>query len=81
MRRPGLTRTEFQSVSNADNYSGMYPAMAWTDPADVARKGLDDVVKGRALSVPGVLYKGLVAASGAMPRGVLRRVAGLVQRT
>jgi short-subunit dehydrogenase len=78
---PGLTRTEFQSVSNADNYSGKYPEMAWTDPADVARKGLEDVVKGRPLSVPGVLYKSIVVASGALPRRVLRRVSGLVQRT
>ena len=29
---PGLTRTEFQSVSNADSYTAQYPSMAWMSP-------------------------------------------------
>jgi uncharacterized protein len=77
---PGLTRTEFQSVSNSDSYTAQYPSMAWLSAADVAEAGLQDVAKGRALSVPGVLYKAMVAASGVTPRGLARRVASLVQR-
>jgi short-subunit dehydrogenase len=77
---PGLTRTEFQSVSNTDHYSTNYPQFAWLEAADVARAGLEDVAKGRALSVPGVLYKGLAIATGITPRGLARRLSGLVQR-
>ncbi|MEA3185365.1 MAG: uncharacterized protein QOJ74_1842 [Ilumatobacteraceae bacterium] len=77
---PGLTRTEFQSVSNTDSYTGQYPSFAWLSAADVAEAGLRDVAKGRALSVPGVLYKGMVTASSVTPRGLLRRIAGMVQR-
>ena len=34
----------------------------------------------RTISVPGVLYRSMVAATGVLPRGVLRRLSGLVQR-
>ena len=27
---PGLTRTEFQSVSNTEHYASSYPGFAWT---------------------------------------------------
>ena len=77
---PGLTRTEFQSVSNTDSYAHRYPSFAWLSAAEVAEAGLDDVAKGRALSIPGVLYKGMVTAASVTPRGLLRRAAGLVQR-
>jgi len=77
---PGLTRTEFQSVSNSDSYSDRYPSFAWLSAAEVAEAGLGDVAKGRALSVPGLLYKGMVTGASITPRGLLRRAAGMVQR-
>jgi short-subunit dehydrogenase len=77
---PGLTRTEFQSVSNTESYSSQYPAFAWLSATDVADAALHAVAKGQALSVPGTLYKAMAAASGMTPRGLTRRLAGLVQR-
>jgi len=77
---PGLTRTEFQSVSNTESYSTSYPTFAWLEVDDVARGGLDGVAKGKALAVPGGIYKGLAAASGVMPRSIARRMSGLVNR-
>jgi short-subunit dehydrogenase len=77
---PGLTRTEFQTVSATDSYANQYPSFAWLSAAEVAEAGLRDVAKGKALSIPGVLYKGMAAASGVTPRGLARRVASLVQR-
>lgn len=77
---PGLTRTEFQSVSNSDAYASSYPAFAWMDADAVAADGLADVARNRALSVPGLIYKGMVAATGVTPRSITRRLASLVQR-
>jgi hypothetical protein len=77
---PGLTRTEFQSVSNSDSYASQYPTFAWLEAREVAQAGLDDVAKGKALSVPGVLYKGMVSGSSILPRSLARRLSGLVQR-
>ena len=77
---PGLTRTEFQSVSSTDRYASTYPSFAWMEADEVARAGLLDVAKGKTLSIPGGLYKGLVATAGFVPRSVLRRVSSLVQR-
>ena len=68
---PGLTRTEFQSVSSSDRYASQYPSFAWLSADDVAAAGLTDVAKGRPLSVPGLLYKGLVVTSGITPRCTL----------
>ncbi len=49
---PGLTRTEFQSVSNTDSYAQLFPSFSWLSAADVAEAGLRDVAEGRALSIP-----------------------------
>ena len=77
---PGLTRTEFQSVSNSERYASNYPAFAWMDADAVAAEGLADVARGRALTVPGIIYKGLATATGITPRGITRRLSSLVQR-
>lgn len=77
---PGLTRTEFQSVSSTESYATQYPTFVWLEAHEVALAGLNDVAKGKALSVPGVLYKGMVTASGLTPRGLARRLSSLVQR-
>jgi short-subunit dehydrogenase len=77
---PGLTRTEFQSVSNTEAYATQYPGFVWTTAEEVAAAGLRDVAAGKAVSVPGLLYKGLVTASGVTPRGLARRISGLVLR-
>jgi short-subunit dehydrogenase len=75
---PGLTRTEFQSVSNTEAYQTQFPAFAWMTAEQVARAGLADVARGRALSVPGAIYKGLVAVSQVTPNALARRAGALV---
>ena len=77
---PGLTGTEFQSVSNTEGYQSAIPGFMWTSAEQVAATGLSDVAKGRALSVPGVMYKALTTASSMMPRGVLRRASSMMPR-
>lgn len=77
---PGLTRTEFQSVSNTERLVSAYPSFAWMEAEAVALIGLNDVAKGKTLSIPGGLYKGLVATTGFLPRAFVRRAASVVQR-
>lgn len=78
---PGLTRTEFQRVSNTQRYVDSYPAMLWTSPDDVARAGLDGVIANRAIIVPGLQYKAMTAVTGVTPRWLLRRASAVVRRT
>ncbi len=77
---PGLTRTEFQSVSRTDSYASDFPAMVWMSATEVAEAGLRDVARGDALSVPGAFNKMLAAASAVSPRTLSRRISSLVQR-
>ena len=77
---PGLTRTEFQSVSNTSDFQSSFPAFAWCTPEMVAKVGLEDCAKGRAISVPGGIYKGLVAGSQVLPRPVKRWVYGTAMK-
>jgi uncharacterized protein len=77
---PGLTRTEFQSVSRTDSYTTDFPAMVWMSATEVAETGLRDVAKGDALSVPGAFNKMLAAVSAISPRTLTRRISSLVQR-
>jgi short-subunit dehydrogenase len=77
---PGLTRTEFQQVSSPDGALERYPGALWMSAEQVARTGLDDVIAGKALSVPGLVYKTMVTTSGLAPRGLVRRISSLVQR-
>jgi short-subunit dehydrogenase len=72
---PGLTRTEFQSISSTEQYSRDFPSFSWLDVTDVARAGLRDVARGRALSVPGALWKALVVISDVLPRAIVRRIS------
>jgi hypothetical protein len=77
---PGLTKTEFQSVSSTESYVDRMPGFVWSSAEEVARTGLRDAAAGKVVSVPGAVYKATVALSGVTPRPVSRFVAGLVQR-
>ena len=69
---PGLTRTEFQSVSNVGERQSQFPTFMWTTAELVAETGLRDLARGRVISVPGALYKFLVPASALLPRSAKR---------
>lgn len=78
---PGFTRTEFHAVSNmsAEEVSNV-PAFAWLSSEAVARSGLAAVAEGKALDIPGSLYKGVSALTNSLPRSVARRVMGLASQ-
>ena len=77
---PGLVRTEFQSVSNATGQTSKFPSWAWLDVDDLVAEALDDVIAGKALSIPGVVYKGLSTATNMAPRWLARRASSMAQR-
>lgn len=77
---PGLTKTEFQSVSNTEQYATDFPDIAWTSPDQVVAEGLSSVIANRALAVPGTQYKLLSAAANVTPRWMKRRMSAMVQR-
>lgn len=70
---PGFTRTEFQQRSGAT--AGKLPSFVWQDAATVARAGLDDLEKNKAIAVPGALNKVTSFFADAAPSSLTRRVA------
>ena len=77
---PGLTPTEFTSVSRADAKADRVPGFAHTSADQVAAEGLAAAARGVAVSVPGIVYKTMVGMVDVAPRAVVRRLAGLFTR-
>ena len=77
---PGLTKTEFQEVSNTTGLASRIPDLAWTTVEQVASTGLRDVASNKTISVPGALYKMAVTGSDLLPRSITRWVSGSVSR-
>jgi uncharacterized protein len=76
---PGFTRTEFHARAK-DPEMAKIPDFMWLDADRVARDCLDDLRKGRGLSVPGPQWKAVVAVGKLIPRNVLRTMAGRMGR-
>jgi short-subunit dehydrogenase len=74
---PGFTNTEFQDRAGISKPG---PGFLWLDPAKLVSDCLDDVGKGRVVSVPSVQYKAIVGLLRVVPRSVVRRRARLVRR-
>lgn len=77
---PGLTKTEFQRVSNTEQYADKFPGLVWTSVEQVAQAGLDGVAAGKAVIVPGLQYQAMSLLSNSLPRGVRRWASARVQR-
>jgi short-subunit dehydrogenase len=75
---PGFTRTEFHQRA-ALNMSSL-PKFLWLDSGRLVRDCLDDVARGKVVSVPGWQYKLVVAALRLIPRQVVRARARTVHR-
>ncbi|MBC9820929.1 SDR family oxidoreductase [Terrabacter sp. MAHUQ-38] len=74
---PGFTNTEFQERAGISKPG---PGFMWLDPTRLVSDCLDDVGKGRVVSVPGMQYKAIVGLLRVVPRSVVRRRARLVRR-
>lgn len=71
---PGFTHTEFHD--RAEMNMSLLPTALWLEAPDVVRTALDDVSRGKVVSVPSATYKGVVGMLRVVPRAVTRRVAG-----
>ncbi|WP_131103373.1 SDR family NAD(P)-dependent oxidoreductase [Ornithinimicrobium sufpigmenti] len=70
---PGFTHTEFHD--RAEMNMSMLPDALWLEAPDVVRTALDDVSRGKVVSVPSATYKGVVGMLKVVPRALTRRVA------
>ena len=75
---PGFTRTEFHDRAKL-NMSRL-PKFMWLDADRLVADCLDDVAKGRVVSVPGTHYKAIVATLRFAPRSLVRSRARTVHR-
>ncbi|MDF2975824.1 MAG: Short-chain dehydrogenase/reductase [Actinomycetospora sp.] len=69
---PGFTRTEFHQRIGMER-SG--PSWAWLDADRVVTEGMEDLEAGKAVSVPGAVYKTIVGVTRRGPRSLLRALA------
>ena len=70
---PGFTATEFHQRAGIGKPG---PKIAWLGVEQVVTEALADLRRGKAISVPSLQYKAVVAIGGLLPRAVLRRISG-----
>jgi hypothetical protein len=75
---PGFTRTEFHQRARLSMTS--VPGFMWLDADRLVAECLDDVAKGKVVSVPGPQYKAIVALLKIVPRSLVRSRARTVHR-
>jgi len=71
---PGFTHTGFhERMGLAPGNEGV-PAALWLDASDVVSESLGDIARGKAVSVPSLRYKALVALIRLVPPSLAARV-------
>ncbi|WP_299040066.1 SDR family oxidoreductase [uncultured Pseudokineococcus sp.] len=68
---PGFVRTEFHE--RADLHMSKLPELGWVDVEELVSTALDDVARGRVISVPTARYAALVHLIRHAPRSLVRR--------
>lgn len=77
---PGFTYTEFHDVMGTRGIVSKLPAAAWLHADKVAREGIDAVMRGEVVHVPGPFYRAIAVIAQHLPpsaaRGLMRRSGG-----
>lgn len=74
---PGFTHTTFHERMGLPKGQEGIPSIAWLDAADVVRTGLRDAARGRAVSIPSLRYRLVVALTRVLPSSL---TAGAARR-
>ncbi|MFL5486573.1 MAG: SDR family NAD(P)-dependent oxidoreductase, partial [Gemmatimonadaceae bacterium] len=77
---PGPTRTDFAATAEMTN-SRLFTAFGAADAADVAEYGVDAMMHGRRVAIPGIKNKIIAQANRFAPRTVSAKVARMIQET
>ena len=72
---PGFTHTSFHERMGLPVGEEGVPSVMWLQAQDVVRIGLRDAARGKAVSVPSLRYKAVVAVTGVLPRSLTAAVA------
>lgn len=72
---PGFTHTSFHERMGLEPGREGVPGFMWLDARDVVRKSLRDAARGRAVSIPSLRYKAIVAIAGVLPTALTSGVA------
>lgn len=72
---PGFTHTNFHERMGLPPGKEGVPAWMWLDARDVVREGIRDAARGRAVSIPSLRYKVLVALVRVLPSALAARLA------
>ncbi len=72
---PGFTHTHFHERLGLPPGQEGVPGWMWLSADDVVREGLHDAARGKAVSIPSLRYKLLVAATRLVPAALAARLA------
>jgi len=72
---PGFTHTDFHERLGLPPGQEGVPRGMWLQATDVVREGLRDAARGKAVSIPSLRYKVLVALVRLVPAGLAARLA------
>lgn len=72
---PGFTHTSFHERMGLARGEEGIPAIAWLNAEQVVRSGLRDAARGKAVSVPSLRYKIVVALTKVLPSQLTARAA------
>ena len=75
---PGFVHTEFHGRGGMD--MSALPEWGWLDADDLVAEALADLAKGKVVSVPSKRFAGLAFALRHLPRSLVRKGSGAVQR-
>ncbi len=72
---PGFTWSEFHDVNGTRESLNKLPKFMMMEAAPVVAGGLKSMERGKAVYVPGLVYKTITAISGFLPRGLQQKLA------
>jgi short-subunit dehydrogenase len=73
---PGPVRTEFTQVAGMSHLDNTGPDFVWKTPAEVARVGIEGMVKGKRIVFTGFAHHAVATGGRFAPRSVLLPLAG-----